>query len=94
MRAVGIILSAKTTLRERWKQVEREMGAGQLFLATVDETIAGNAITEMAGMGIHLVVPEKLKKSKETEYDGHKNVLSFRDFFDGEITKRLIGWQN
>ena len=39
----GLILSAKTTLRERWKQVEREKGNRNLYLTTVDENIAGNA---------------------------------------------------
>jgi|SRR5579872_565378 len=88
----GLILSAKTTLRERWKQVEREMHGCELFLGTVDENIAANAIEEMASMGINLVVPEHLKKSTETEYDRHKNVLSFRTFFDTVVGKRMANW--
>lgn len=94
----GLILSAKTTLRERWKQVQREMGDSDLFLATVDETIASNAIEDMAEMGITLVVPEKLKAegseaAKAAEYRGHSNVLSFREFFRGELRdKRMLNW--
>jgi EcoRII C terminal len=88
----GLILSAKTTLRERWKQVEREMHGRELFLGTVDENIAANAIEEMASMGINLVVPENLKKSKETEYDRHKNVLSFKTFFGSVVRKRMASW--
>lgn len=88
----GLILSAKTTLRERWKQVEREMHGCELFLGTVDENIAANAIEEMASMGINLVVPENLKKSKETEYDRHKNVLSFKTFFGTVVRKRMASW--
>jgi hypothetical protein len=88
----GLILSAKTTLRERWKQVEREMHGSELFLGTVDENIAANAIEEMASMGINLVVPEQLKKSKETEYDRHKNVLSFKNFFGTVVSKRMASW--
>lgn len=91
-RAAGLILSAKTTLRERWKQVEREMHGRELFLGTVDENIAANAIEEMASMGINLVVPENLKKSKETEYDRHKNVLSFKNFFETVVHKRMASW--
>jgi hypothetical protein len=93
-KAPGLILSAKTTLRERWKQVEREMNGRELFLATVDETIAGNAIEEMATMGIILVVPETLKSesNKMTEYSGHPNVLSFKAFFDDAIRHRLGSW--
>jgi hypothetical protein len=90
--ARGLILSVKTTLRERWKQVEREMHGSELFLGTVDENIAANAIEEMASMGINLVVPEVLKKSKETEYDRHRNVLSFKTFFDTVVNKRMASW--
>ncbi|GKQ53924.1 type II restriction endonuclease [Bradyrhizobium sp. Ce-3] len=88
----GLILSAKTTLRERWKQVEREMHGKELFLGTVDENIAANAIEEMASIGIHLVVPEHLKKSKETEYDRHRNVLSFKAFFEAVVGRRMSSW--
>ncbi|MGR9168620.1 type II restriction endonuclease [Rhizobium sp. KDH_Rht_773_N] len=91
-RAPGLILSAKTTLRERWKQVEREMGGSELFLATVDENIAANAIDDMASMGVVLVVPESLKKSKEAEYAGRKNVISFRELFSDEIASRMASW--
>jgi hypothetical protein len=90
----GMILSAKTTLRERWKQVQREMGNRRLFLTTVDENIAGNAIEDMAAMGVHLVVPESLLKADETEYRGHSNVLGFRDFCDGHIQPNLSIWKS
>lgn len=88
----GLILSAKTTLRERWKQVEREKGKRNLFLTTVDENIAGNAIEDMASMGVSLVIPESLRKSKETEYEGHRNVLSFREFCDGIVAPNIAAW--
>lgn len=97
-REAGLILSAKTTLRERWKQVQREKGESDLFLATVDETIASNAIEDMARMGIMLVVPEKLTAkgsdaAKAAEYRGHPNVLSFKKFFDEVLRqKRMPGW--
>jgi hypothetical protein len=59
----ALVLSAKTTLRERWKQVPSEIENCELFLATVDEQIAGNAVDHMKSLGITLVVPEKLMKS-------------------------------
>ena len=90
--ATGLILSAKTTLRERWKQVEREKGARALYLTTVDENIAGNAIDDMAAMGIFLVIPESLMKSKESEYAGRKNVLSFRSFCDAVVGPSMASW--
>ncbi|QKD00552.1 type II restriction endonuclease [Mesorhizobium loti] len=88
----GLILSAKTTLRERWKQVEREKGSRPLFLTTVDENIAGSVIEDMASIGVSLVIPESLRKAKETEYDGHSNVLSFRDFCENAVRPHLTNW--
>ncbi|MDF1754850.1 MAG: type II restriction endonuclease [Verrucomicrobiales bacterium] len=88
----GLILSAKTTLRERWKQVEREKGRHALYLTTVDENIASSTIKDMASFGVRLVIPEGLKDSKEAEYAGHENVLSFREFCDAIIEPRIAAW--
>lgn len=87
----GLILSAKTTLRERWKQVEREIRKrNDLYLATVDETVAGSVIGEMAALNIHLVVPEALKASSDTEYARHANVIDFATFFQSELRDRRV----
>lgn len=88
----GLILSAKTTLRERWKQVEREKKDRRLFLTTVDENIAGNAIEDMASIDVYLVIPESLIKSKETEYGGHRNVISFKDFCEVHLKPHISNW--
>ena len=40
----------------------------------------------MNTLGIHLVVPESLKSTKETCYSKKSNVITFRDFFDDEIS--------
>lgn len=82
----AMVLSAKTTLRERWKQVSMEKFNCALFLATVDDRVSSAAIDDMNTQGIHLVVPESLKKSTETCYKGKINVISFREFFDEEIS--------
>ncbi len=81
----ALILSAKTTLRERWKQITHERFNCAIFLATVDDRVSRHALDEMQSAGIGLVVPESLKTSKETFYSGHANVISFRNFFDNEI---------
>lgn len=90
----GLILSAKTTLRERWKQVQNEMkGGNDLYLVTVDENIAGNAIEAMAAINIRLVVPEALKKSTDAVYSQHANVLDFATFFGFELkAQRMPAW--
>lgn len=82
--AETLILSLKTTLRERWKQLGLER-FGNVFLATVDDRISAPAIADMARNDIVLVVPELLKKSKETCYASNSNVITFRDFFREEI---------
>lgn len=81
----ALVLAAKTTLRERWKQVSSERLDCEVFLATVDDRVAANSIQEMADADIRLVVPESLKASNETHYRGRNNVISFREFFDREI---------
>lgn len=90
----ALVLSAKTTLRERWKQVGQEMKNCDLYLATVDENIAANAIEDMASQGIVLVVPESLKSSDTTEYRKQASVISFESFFRSEIgTVRWPLWE-
>lgn len=81
----ALVLSLKTTLRERWKQVPMEKLNCALFLATVDDRVSSDAIESMCELGVHLLVPESLKKSKETCYGNKPNVITFRDFFDEEI---------
>lgn len=84
----ALVLSAKTTLRERWKQLVMEKSNCALFLATVDDRVSASAIEDMNNQGIHLVVPESLKKSSETCYDNKTNVITFREFFDEEISSK------
>lgn len=83
--ASAIVLSAKTTLRERWKQIALERFDASLFLATVDDRISSDAINDMATQQICLVVPESLKKAKETDYGGKTNVITFKEFFEVEV---------
>lgn len=84
----ALILSAKTTLRERWKQLSHERFNCDIYLATVDDRVPFAVIESMATEGITLVVPESLKGSKESCYPTSKNVISFEDFFCGEISDR------
>lgn len=84
------ILSAKTTLRERWKQITHERFNCAIFLATVDDRVSKEALADLQKAEITLVVPESLKtKNNESLYYNDSNVISFREFFDEELaTKR------
>lgn len=84
----AVIVSLKTTLRERWKQLAMEKPFGAIFLATVDDRVSGEAIDEMHRNSIALVVPESLKKAKESAYEDHANVITFRQFFDEEVKSK------
>jgi len=84
----AMILSAKTTLRERWKQITHERFNSSIFLATVDDRVSRQALDEMQASDIALVVPESLKISKEAAYTGHANVITFKDFFEDEIARK------
>lgn len=84
----AVIVSLKTTLRERWKQLALEKPLGTIFLATVDDRVSKEAIDEMGRNAISLVVPESLKKAKESAYDGYENVITFRQFFDNEVKSK------
>jgi len=86
-RQEALVLSAKTTLRERWKQVHSEIRNCDLYLATVDENVAASVITEMGEAGISLVVPESLKTSDAAVYRRQPNVISFGEFFEIHIRK-------
>ncbi|MBB3214091.1 hypothetical protein FHW67_003401 [Herbaspirillum sp. Sphag1AN] len=91
----ALVLSAKTTLRERWKQVEGEIKDCDLYLATVDDKIAENAIQSMQASGIKLVVPESLKKSEITTYKNQENVISFKEFFHRHLKDdRYPDWRS
>lgn len=84
----AVIISAKTTLRERWKQITHERFNCAIFLATVDDRVSSQSLADMRDMDITLVVPESLKSSKETNYAASSNVISFRDFFHYELKTR------
>lgn len=86
--ADAAVLSAKTTLRERWKQVRHETFNCEVFLGTVDDRVPGHVIGALAEQGIRLVVPESLKSSKESCYPQSANVISFDRFFCVEIADK------
>lgn len=88
--SVALVLSAKTTLRERWKQVSMERRDCPVFLATMDEKIAISSVKKMQENEIFLVVPETFKSRTRAvvDFSAEPNVLSFREFFRDEIAKR------
>lgn len=88
----ALVLSAKTTLRERWKQVTMENRDCPVFLATMDEKVAVASVRKMKEKNVYLVVPEtfKAKTGVIVDFAQEPNVLSFGEFFREEIAQRRL----
>lgn len=77
----SLVLTLKTTLRERWTQVVSESAGCPIFLATLDENVPKATLDKLASASIKLVVPERFKTSAFAEYEAHASVVSFKEFF-------------
>jgi len=91
-RDLALVLTLKTTLRERWKQVVSESTNCPIYLATLDESVPSRTLDKLKAKDITLVVPEKFKTSEFSEYQAHTNVISFRTFFDELLENRYDQW--
>ena len=76
----SLILSAKTTIRERWKQVPE----GANFIS-LDRQISELKLQRMARRSLSIVVPEE-DVNQIAQYEAGGNVLSFREFL-GQVGK-------
>lgn len=87
-----ILVTAKRTLRERWRQIITEgFRSPQYFLITIDEKQTRQNLREMAGHRIYLVTPERLKLGKE-HYRMSGNVISLKSFFEGYLDPAMVRW--
>lgn len=89
--ACGIV-SAKTTLRERWQEVVEELNRSNvrhIYLATLDEGITQNQIDIMKEYNITLIVR---KREKLDKFSSAGNVESFETFFNSTIPHLLEVW--
>jgi hypothetical protein len=82
----SIILTAKSTLRERWQQILNECAGAKIYLATLDRSITDQTLSDMGDAGITVVVPEQFVSRAQGEipagvYRDKANVLSFQKFF-------------
>ena len=61
------MISAKTTLRERWQEVPEEMGrtgAREMFLATLDTTISSDVLNTLYEANIQVTTTKKIKETQ------------------------------
>lgn len=77
-----VLISAKTTLRERWQEVPEEMGrtgAKEMFLATLDESISEEVLSTLYEANIRIVTTKRIK---EKYYSQNKRVLDFEKLIE------------
>jgi hypothetical protein len=89
-----VILTAKRTVRERWRQIVTEGARGkQFFLATLDQRITTGDLREMLRSRIYLVVPDGHKQTTES-YRRAANVISFESFFKHHLDPAMQRWRD
>ena len=74
-----VLISAKTTLRERWQEVPEELsrtGASEMFLATLDENISSEVFQVLYESNIQVVTTKHIKQKC---YSSELRILSFED---------------
>lgn len=74
-----VLISAKTTLRERWQEVPEEMGrtgAMEMFLVTLDESISKEVLDTLYEANIQVTTTKRIK---ETKYKDNNRILSFEE---------------
>ncbi|SNU06664.1 EcoRII C terminal [Lachnospiraceae bacterium] len=75
----SVLISAKTTLRERWQEVPEEMGrtgAREMFLATLDEKVSADVLNTLYEANIQLTTTSF---NKEINFKNNNRVLSFEE---------------
>ncbi|MDC4182223.1 type II restriction endonuclease [Mycoplasma bradburyae] len=88
-----ILISAKTTLRERWQEVPEEMmrtGAREMFLVTLDEQISESVLDNLYQSNINVVTTRNIKNER---YKNNHRVLTFEELL-GVYDANKKCWDN
>ena len=92
-RAKCMIITMKTTLRERWQEVVEELNRTNIphiYLLTLDTGLTTNTLDTMKQHNITIVTYDETAAS----FKGYKNVVGFNDFFMKEIPHVLSYWNS
>ena len=88
-----VLISAKTTLRERWQEVNEEAartGVGQVYLATLDNSVTDNTTQVLYGNNIFIATTEENKKNIKIIDDSR--VFSFEEMIE-RIDNKIKVWE-
>lgn len=86
-----LVVTMKTTLRERWQEVVEELqrtNVPSIHLLTLDHEISANLLNTLESHNITLVV----YKGIQEKHLNHNNIMSFENFFNIEIPHVLKYW--
>lgn len=86
------LISAKTTLRERWQEVGDEMSrtkASEMYLATLDDSLSDNVL---ALIGTNNIIIVTTKNLKDNFYRDNHNVITFEKMLN-ELVDHFSFWE-
>ena len=87
-----VLLSAKRTTRERWKQVVPEVSqSNQFFLATIDKQITSEQLNEMQKHRVFIINTKENINSID-HYKNAANMVSFEYFIDFTLDHQKKTW--
>lgn len=87
-----ILITAKRTLRERWRQIIIEGSkTARYFLATIDEKLSVTMMAEAAQHRVFLVIPQPVIE-RVTRYQKAGNVISFSQFLEDYVEPARRLW--
>lgn len=92
-RSKCLVVTMKTTLRERWQEVVEELNrtnVPSIHLLTLDEGINTNLLDLMRNHNITLVTYKETKERFDNEYT---NIISFETLFNTEIPHTIEWWR-
>jgi|AntRauTorcE11897_2_1112592.scaffolds.fasta_scaffold36107_1 hypothetical protein len=92
-RSKCLVVTMKTTLRERWQEVVEELNrtnVPSIHLLTLDEGVNTNLLNLMRNHNITLVTYHDIKESFDSVYT---NIVSFETFFNTEIPHNIEWWR-
>ena len=90
----SILLTAKRTLRERWRQVVTEANVAHgYFLATLDEDISANQLIEAERNKV-FVITTRDKIERIEHYGDASYMMSFEDFIKFYLDPVLDKWDH
>lgn len=91
-RAQTMVITMKTSLRERWQEVVEELrrtNIPSIYLLTVDPNLTQSGLTVMKQHNIKVVLYDEVKRTK---FNSFSNVIGYSQFFKQEVPHYLNYW--